>query len=157
MQTSYSKLSDDTWGVFVRDLHQPTDNLSGQTVTVVAKTSGLASEVRLGAITDRRSYGTQYRIARDPAKAWTQQDPMPKVPEGHYALRDVDGTVDFFHVEIGKSGRWDGFAFLSQESGENHRPIKDRDHKRAILEAIAIDPLAACKLYGHTIGRCGMA
>lgn len=85
-----------------------------------------------------------------------QAPATPVVPEGRYALTEDDGTVKFYRVTIGNEGsKWEGFTFLDAVASDEVWPIKNRQHKAAVLARIAADPLAALKLYGQEIGCCG--
>ena len=79
-----------------------------------------------------------------------------EVAEGRYALRDEDGTVKFYRVEHGKRGsRWEGYVFVSAQASDDLYPIRNREHRGAILNAIAVDPTEAVALYGRELGVCG--
>ena len=78
------------------------------------------------------------------------------VPEGRYALRSDDGDVRFYRVEHGTVGsKWEGFVFVSAQASDVLYPIKNRNSRNAILDAIAADPQAAVILYGKELGVCG--
>jgi len=77
------------------------------------------------------------------------------VPEGRYALSTDDG-VKFYRVEHGKAGsRWDGYVFVSAQASDALHPIRNRTHRQAVLDAIAVHPQAATVLYGQELGVCG--
>jgi len=81
--------------------------------------------------------------------------PVATVAEGRYAL-DIDGVVKFYRVEHGKAGgRWEGYVFVSAQASDDLHPIRNRQHRDAILAAIAADPQAATVLYGKSLGVCG--
>jgi hypothetical protein len=85
----------------------------------------------------------------------TTAAPVATVPEGRYALNTDEG-VKFYRVEHGKAGsRWDGYVFVSAQASEALHPIRNRQHRQAILDAIAVDPHAATVLYGIELGVCG--
>ena len=80
---------------------------------------------------------------------------VPDVPAGRYALAD---PTRFYQVDRPERGRYAGWTFLAELSGENHRPIKLREAPAeffAALEAIAADPVAAARRYGHLKRHCG--
>lgn len=82
---------------------------------------------------------------------------LPEVPEGRYALRDVEGAVSnpaFYKVDRPTEGRWAGYTFVKELSGDNHLPIRDRASKSAILTAIAEDVMGAAKLFGTETCHC---
>jgi hypothetical protein len=79
-----------------------------------------------------------------------------KVAEGRYALRSDAGDVRFYRVEHGAVGsRWEGFVFVSAQASDELHPIRNRNSRTAILDAIAADPQAATILYGKELGVCG--
>lgn len=77
------------------------------------------------------------------------------VPAGRYAVRADDGTVEFFILDIGTSGKWEGFQFLKRQAGDTEYPVKGAA-RNPILEAIEKDPKAAAVLYGTELGVCGV-
>lgn len=79
----------------------------------------------------------------------------PNVPAGRYAVRADDGTVGFFVLEIGTSGKWDGFQFLKRQAGDTEYPVKG-DARQLILQTIEKDPKGAAVLYGMELGVCGL-
>jgi hypothetical protein len=81
--------------------------------------------------------------------------PVATVPEGRYALHTDDG-VKFYRVEHGAAGgRWEGYVFVSAVASDDLHPIRNRQHRQAILDSIAADPQAALALYGQELGVCG--
>lgn len=82
---------------------------------------------------------------------------LPQVAAGRYALED-DGQVAFFQVDRPTKGRWAGATFLTRLSGENHEPIRRRQQPALfndVIAAIAADPEAAARRYGHYRNECG--
>jgi hypothetical protein len=76
--------------------------------------------------------------------------------EGYYAINDpTDSVLKFYQVQTPKNGKWEGFVFLKQVSGENKFGVKDRVERERIFGLIAKDPLEALKRFGREIGRCG--
>lgn len=75
------------------------------------------------------------------------------VPDGHYALV-VDGVVKFYEVSNPTEGKWAGFTFVNAQASDNYYKI-GRQASADILAQIAVDPLAAMKLYGIELGKCG--
>lgn len=76
-----------------------------------------------------------------------------KAKSWRYALRDeVEGTVKFYRV---KRGWKPGVFFVDVQASDDLYPIRNREHRDAILYAIARDPRAALALYGQEIGSCG--
>lgn len=91
-----------------------------------------------------------------PGVAFEAVAPTTVVPEGRYALRSDDGEVKFYRVEHGSpKGKWAGFVFLSAQASDDLYPIRNKDSRQAILDAIAVDPQAALALYGIELGVCG--
>jgi hypothetical protein len=89
-------------------------------------------------------------------KAAPKAGGFPVVADGHYALAGPDG-VRFYRVQQGKAAsKWAGFTFLDSQHSDDYTPVKAATVKRQILEAIAVDPLAAAKLYGTELGVCGV-
>jgi hypothetical protein len=100
--------------------------------------------------------------------------PWPDVPEGRYALLELNGELrnpaadvtrnvplygvvtKFYQVDRPTEGRWAGYAFLSAQASDERHPIKNAVHKRRVLDAIADDPAEATKLYGIELGHCGV-
>jgi hypothetical protein len=81
--------------------------------------------------------------------------PVATVPEGRYALSTDEG-VKFYRVEHGAAGgRWEGYVFVSAVASDDLHPIRNRQHRQAILDSIAADPQAALALYGQELGVCG--
>jgi DNA polymerase-3 subunit epsilon len=77
------------------------------------------------------------------------------VPAGRYALRADDGTVRFFIVDIGTTGKWAGVTFLKRQAGDDELPVKGAARAQ-VMDAIEKDPKAAAILYGKELGVCGM-
>lgn len=97
---------------------------------------------------------------------WTPRPVVPKpqtqttrysalVKEGRYAVEYAPGDLRFYEVRQPKDGKWAGFTFVSQLSGENHISMKDKQEREHVLSLIAHNVMGALKLYGQKIGRCG--
>lgn len=82
--------------------------------------------------------------------------PAPKVPAGRYAIDYGNGVVKFFKVDVPVKGKWTGYTFVKRVAGDEEWPVRDYGQRSAILQLIGADPLAASKLYGHEIKRCGV-
>jgi len=96
-----------------------------------------------------------FHLDGDCVTTTTTVAPVATVAEGRYAL-DIDGVVKFYRVEHGKAGgRWEGYVFVSALASDDLHPIRNRQHRDAILAAIAADPQAATVLYGKSLGVCG--
>lgn len=80
----------------------------------------------------------------------------PKIDQGYYAIVDpADQVLKFYQVRVPKQGKWVGYTFVSQVSGENHFVVRDRQEREKILGEIAKNPLEALKRFGKEIGECG--
>lgn len=75
------------------------------------------------------------------------------VPDGHYALV-VEGVVKFYSVNTPTEGKWAGYTFVNAQASDDYHKI-GRAASQRILAEIAVDPLAAMKLYGIELGECG--
>lgn len=75
------------------------------------------------------------------------------VPDGHYALV-VEGVVKFYSVNTPTEGKWAGYTFVNAQASDDYHKMSHAASQR-ILAAIAVDPLAAMKLYGIELGECG--
>lgn len=96
-----------------------------------------------------------FHLDGDCVTTTTTVAPVATVAEGRYALNTDDG-VKFYRVEHGKvGGRWEGFVFVSAQASDDLYPIRNRQARQAILDAIAADPQAATVLYGIELGVCG--
>jgi hypothetical protein len=80
----------------------------------------------------------------------------PKIDQGYYAVVDpADQVLKFYQVRVPKQGRWVGYTFVAQVSGDNHFSIRDKAEREKILGEIAKNPLEALKRFGKEIGQCG--
>lgn len=77
----------------------------------------------------------------------TKQEDVPDVPNGRYAI-PKDGKLMFYSVKQGKHVK-----FVDVWASDARWPIKNRDERKRILEAIAADPDAGPR-FGREIGRC---
>lgn len=75
------------------------------------------------------------------------------VPDGHYALV-VEGVVKFYSVNTPTEGKWAGYTFVNAQASDDYHKV-GREASARILAEIAVDPLAAMKLYGIELGKCG--
>jgi len=79
-----------------------------------------------------------------------------KISQGYYAVNHPDtGVLKFYSVRKPTDGKWAGYAFLSEMSGENYIPMRDRGERDKIFLVIAQDATGALKRFGKEIGRCG--
>jgi hypothetical protein len=95
---------------------------------------------------------------------WIPYTPTPKAPtlpadkidQGYYAVNDpIDGVLKFYQVRAPKQGKWAGYHFLSQVSGDNKLSIRDKVERHRIFTEIAKDTLGALMRFGKEIGQCG--
>jgi hypothetical protein len=90
-----------------------------------------------------------------PRKA--QSRDWPDIPAGRYAIVDpLDDVLKFYRVDKPTEGKWQGFTFLSVYASDEQYPIKNKEHKKAIMDEIAKNPEAAMSRYGLEIGKCGI-
>jgi hypothetical protein len=73
---------------------------------------------------------------------------MPDVADGRYAVPKGDGTLMFYSVKQGKYVK-----FVDVWASDARWPIKNRDERKRILQAIWDDPDAGPR-FGREIGRC---
>lgn len=89
------------------------------------------------------------------------------VPVGKYALRrleTVNGKVvecewHFFEVTRPKSGKWAGWTFLYEISGDNRKVVNSRENPQmfnGVLSSIARDPGHFSRQFGKRTGVCGV-
>lgn len=77
----------------------------------------------------------------------------PVVPAGSYAIL-VDGTVKFYTVKTPTEGKWAGYTFVEAHKSDDRIPVKNREHRNAILAQIAADPREAAVRFGHETNHC---
>lgn len=80
---------------------------------------------------------------------------MTTIPDGRYAV-ETDGVTKFYRVNTPVRGKWKGYTFVEVQASDDVYPLKNRETRMAVLDAIRSDVRAAMALYGHKIGRCGM-
>lgn len=78
------------------------------------------------------------------------------VPAGRYALDKGNGVVKFYRVDRPIEGRWKGYTFVKRQAGDDEFNVADRREREAILREIGKDIAGASKLYGTTLGVCGV-
>jgi len=79
-----------------------------------------------------------------------------KVEQGYYAIVGPQAdTLKFYQVRVPDKGKWVGYTFVAEVSGENHLSVRDKQTRDAILAEIAKEPTEALKRFGKEIGRCG--
>jgi hypothetical protein len=70
------------------------------------------------------------------------------VEDGRYAIEKTDGTLMFYSVKNGTH-----VTFVDVWASDARWPVKNRDEKKRILEAIKADPDAGPR-FGREIGKC---
>ena len=91
-----------------------------------------------------------------PRPVVTSQSPKHPIMEGCYAIiHPGDGVLRFYEVRKPTKGKWAGFVFLSQLSGENHIRIREQGEREIVYGEISKNPMDSLKRYGQHIGRCG--
>jgi hypothetical protein len=80
-----------------------------------------------------------------------------KVDKGFYFIVDpTDNTEKFFRVDKPEPpSRWSGYTFIKVQASDYLYPVKDTQHRLAILKTIAADPITAMNEYGIRLGVCG--
>lgn len=79
------------------------------------------------------------------------------VPAGHY-VATIDGVDRFYKIGYGKKGsKWEGFLFIDAQASDEYWPVKNKEHKAAIMNAIKDQGIMECLArYGHALGKCGI-
>jgi hypothetical protein len=85
----------------------------------------------------------------------TAPAPAVKIPAGRYAVETNAGHLAFYKVDTPTEGRWAGYTFVTQQTGDTETPIKARNMREGILAQIAVDVQGAMERYGREIGSCG--
>jgi len=91
------------------------------------------------------------------AAAPRDEDPLPNVPEGHYATlsRTGNNDLDFWRVDRPAEGTYAGRVFVKRVIGGKPDTNVRRAEVRQALEAIVAAGVdAAGALYGQTLGQC---
>lgn len=85
--------------------------------------------------------------------------PVNDVPEGRYAVRGSDRTVDFYKVDCPTEGRWAGYVFASLLTGAPGDWAKQRLSKPATATLLARIQAAgvedSARLFGEKTESCG--
>lgn len=80
---------------------------------------------------------------------------LPELKRARYAI-EVDGVWKFYQVDKPTEGRWAGYTFVKVQASDDTYPVRDREARAVILEAIAANPEEALANYGRQIGSCGI-
>lgn len=91
-------------------------------------------------------------------------EPAPKpvnigtsVPEGHYAIHDPQGGWKFYRVSRPVIGKWAGRVFVDIQASDEYHPIRHKEVRNMILEAIAeVGAKESMLAYGQQLGKCGV-
>lgn len=100
--------------------------------------------------------GSASKPTSSPAQPATAQ-PLPDVPEGHYAVASRTGNndLDFFRVDRPTEGRWTGRTFVKRViGGKPDHPVRGAETRLALEAIVAAGVEASAVLYGQEIGRC---
>ena len=68
-----------------------------------------------------------------------------------------EDNVRFFDVSMPRTGKWNGYVFLSEQAGSDSYPVRGRERTLLVLGLLAKTGVAAAvELYGQEIGTCGL-
>lgn len=97
-------------------------------------------------------------VTDKPVRKSLAQLGLSQLPAGNYAMKKLStGKIHFFRVSYGNPrGRWAGYTFLEEISGDNRIKIRDAKTRKEIIDAICYDPMGYLALYGKEIGKCGI-
>lgn len=115
--------------------------------------------LRMSVVNSGKERRTEVSTKADaPVRKSLAQLGMTQLPAGNYAMKWLaTGQVHFFRVSYGNPrGRWAGYTFLEELSGDNRIKIRDAQKRAEIINAICCDPLGYLALYGKEIGKCGV-
>lgn len=154
---------------FLHVLFSKVDRLAGSSLTEAttderAKLSRKAASAlieKTQAQVEKLERSKPMRLPAEVQKAAVADPPV--VPEGRYAIRGHDSTVDFYKVDHGKpGGRWDGYVFVSLLIGAPGAFAEQRIGREAsasvIGRVLAAGIEDSARLYGEktrTCGNCG--
>jgi hypothetical protein len=92
-----------------------------------------------------------------------QMQPMLwSFPAGRYALVKADdddnlNPIEFYHVKIGREGgKWAGYYFVSRMASDEEYPVRNKQQRTRVLNAIADNPLEAAQRYGREFKCCAI-
>lgn len=84
-----------------------------------------------------------------------QQQQLPDVPAGRYAVETEEGHLAFYRVDRPTEGAWAGRTFVKVQASDELHPVRG-GAAASVLRKIAVDPAAASLRYGREIGSCGV-
>lgn len=107
---------------------------------------------------DRDSRSVRH-VGECPAPVKHDEQPLPDVPDGRYAVTGDDSTTDFYEVSHGKAGtRWDGWTFASLLIGSPGGFREERVRYaalRGLLEKIEAQGIReSAERFGRELGIC---
>lgn len=76
------------------------------------------------------------------------------IPEGYYAIRAADGTIDFYKLVEGKYN-WALFQVYGSPGALAQNKVNREELARTVLSKIQEDPQAAMLLFGTELEICG--
>lgn len=80
----------------------------------------------------------------------------PQLKPGSYALREPDGDVSFYAVDMPARGNWAGQVFIVKLVGAPGDWLRQRiADPRKVAERIAADLIGAARLFGQKARACG--
>lgn len=87
---------------------------------------------------------------------WNGRQTANGIAQGYYAVVDpVDQVLKFYQVRRPTQGKWAGYVFISQVTGDNKLPMRHRLERERIFTEIQKDMMGASKRFGKEIGQCG--
>ncbi len=87
---------------------------------------------------------------------WNGRHVANGIAQGYYAVVDpADQVLKFYQVRRPTQGKWTGYVFISQVSGDNKLPMRDPRERERIFTEIQKDVTEALKRFGQAIGQCG--
>ena len=92
-------------------------------------------------------------LKHQPKAQTTSVADLPKVEDGHYAVKSHTGNndLDFYRI---KNGRRPGIVFIDVVVGGHPDQPVARAIRARVMAAIAKDPQTAAKAYADAIGNC---
>lgn len=106
----------------------------------------------------RACYGGE-RVTVMPRQAGKNTERYRALPSGRYAVLGLDDDepyrVRFFKVDNVTEGKWSGYTFVKEQASDEFHPVKSKERRERILNAILKDPETAMLLYGQELGKCG--
>ncbi len=102
------------------------------------------------------------KMEQKPKASRTNDNPLPDVPAGRYAVKDNDDNWSFYKVDRPDKGRWEGYTFVKRlvASGGFGDDLSEQrltfEVTRTILAKIVDAGIeTAMTAYGRELGVCG--